>query len=333
MMTTRMLRIGLLTAAIAFLTCGCGPTSFMVTPVPATQQLQETQIQRDEGLWVTDKIAVIDVDGMMINMRQGGFLQAGDNPVSLFLEKIDRARNDPAVKAVVLRLNSPGGTVSASDMMYHALLEFKRTSHKPVIACMLDVAASGAYYLACGSDGIMAQPTTVTGSIGTIMQTVSFAGTMQKLGIKAEAIKSGDLKDMASPLHDLGPREREILQNIIQQFYQNFLTVVLAGRNNLTRDKLLPLADGRVFTADQALKEGLIDKIGYPGEAIAWAKEKAHLIRIRVVIYNRPFGYKPNVYASASENIGPASLINVELPSWLRSEGPAFLYLWQPASE
>lgn len=313
---------------------GCGPSGVLIQPAPIQRQLQETQIQRDRGMFVTDKIAVIDVDGFMVNKRRTGFLHSGDNPVSLFVEKLDKARNDTDVKAVVLRINSPGGTVAASDMMYHKLSEFKKKSQKPVVACMLGVAASGAYYLACGCDGIVAQPSTVTGSIGTIMQTFSFAGTMQKLGIKSVAIKSGKLKDIGSPLHDLSEEEQKLLHAIIMRFHNQFLEVVLDGRKQLEPQKLKQLADGRVFTADEAREENLVDRIGYPSDAIAWAKEMAQVRRARVVIYHRHGSYKANIYGSAaaiSEKAG--ALINVQLPDWLTSNGTQFLYLWQPAIE
>jgi protease-4 len=267
----------------------------------------------------------------MINMRRSGFFSDGENPVSLLQEKLDKAREDKNVKAIVLRLNSPGGTVAASDTMYHTLKDFKHESGMPVVACMLDVSASGAYYLACGCDGIIAQPSTVTGSIGTIMQTFSFAGTMQKLGIKSEAIKSGDMKDSGSPFRDLGEEERQVLQAIIMQFYEQFLDVVKEGRQELEDDRLRDLADGRVFTGTEALEQGLIDKIGYPSDAIDWAKEMAGITKTKVVIYHRPIGYKPNVYSTAGGNLDNIqALINIQLPDWLISNGTQFLYLWQP---
>jgi len=318
----------------ALVTVGCGPKAFLVRPVPLQQELQEREIERDKGWFVTDKIAVIDVDGLMVNRQKWGLIQKGENPVSLFVEKLDRARNDPDVKAVVLRLNSPGGTVGASDIMYHKLREFRQKSGKPVVTCMLSIATSGAYYLACGCNGIVAQPGSVTGSIGTIVQTISFAGTMEKLGIKAVAIKSGELKDMASPLHDLSEKEREVLQGIITQFYEQFLEVVADGRKELKQQKLQELADGRVFTAKEALEQGLIDKVGYPADAIAWAKEMAGITRARVVIYHRPVSYKPNIYGSESSAVsGMGSFINVEMPDWLTMSGVQFLYLWQPGLE
>ncbi len=313
---------------------GCGQTAFHIELAPIDRQLEETRIQRDAGLFVFDKIAIIDVDGLLANRQKGGWFRRGENPVSLFIEKLDKAAADRSVKAVVLRLNSPGGTVAASDIMYHHLQEFRRETGKPVIACVLGIGCSGAYYIACGCDGIIAQPSGVVGNIGTVFQTFSVAGTMHKIGVKAVTIKSGELKDMASPLHDLSDGEHKVLQEIIEQFSEQFFEVVRKGRKTIDEQKMVELSDGRVFTAQQALQHGLIDKIGYLEDGIKWAKEIAGVKKSRVVIYNRPSSYKPNAYSLASANadgIGP--LVNLELPDWLNAGGAQFLYLWQPAVE
>ncbi|MBN1844208.1 MAG: S49 family peptidase, partial [Sedimentisphaerales bacterium] len=128
---------------------------------------------------------------------------------------------------------------------------------------------------------------------------------------------------------DLEPEEREVLQGLIMHFYENFLDVVAAGRPKLSREKIAQLADGRVYTAEQAREAGLIDRIGYPDDAIGWAKELAQVDKAKVVIYHRPVGYKPNIYASAEPTASPAALVDIDLPRWLSSEGPQFLYLWQ----
>ena len=154
---------------------------------------------------------------------------------------------------------------------------------------------------------------------------------MEKIGVKAVAIKSGNMKDMASPLHDISPEERAVLESIITDFYEQFLAVVEKGRPNIDKSKLRELADGRVFTAQQALKQGLIDKIGHANDAIEWAKKLASIDRARTVIYHRPMDYRPNIYSSAMTSTSPITpLINVELPDWLNSDGAQFLYLWQP---
>ncbi len=313
---------------------GCGQTAFHIELVPTDRQLEETQIQKDAGLFVSDKIAIIDVDGLLANRRKGGWMRSGENPVSLFIEKLDKAAADRSVKAVVLRLNSPGGTVAATDIMYHHLREFRRETGKPVIACVLGIGCSGAYYIACACDGIIAQPSGVVGNIGTIFQTFSVAGTMEKIGVKAVTIKSGQLKDMASPLHDLSDEERKVLEGIIEHLSEQFFEVVREGRQTIDEKQLADLTDGRVFTAQQALQQGLIDKVGYLDDGIKWAKEIAGVKKTRVVIYHRPSSYKPNAYGLASANadgIGP--LVNLELPDWMNAGGAQFLYLWQPAVE
>lgn len=321
------LNLGLLILPIIL--AGCGQTAFQIEMVPTSRQLVETRIQKDAGLFVSDKIAIIDVDGVLANRRRGGWMRSGENPVSLFIEKLDKAAADKSVKAVVLRIDSPGGTVAASDIMYHHLMKFRRQTGKPVIACVLGIGCSGAYYIVCGCDGIIAQPSGVVGNIGTVFQTFSVAGTMEKIGVKAVTIKSGELKDLASPLHDLNDEERKVLEGITGHLSEQFFEVVRKGRKNIDEKKL---ADGRVFTAQQALQQGLIDKIGYLDDGIKWAREIAGVKKSSVVIYHRPSSYKPNAYgvaAAGSDGIGP--LVNLELPDWLNAGGAQFLYLWQPA--
>ncbi len=310
---------------------GCSNNALLIRPVSSQQQLKETRIYRGSGLFVSDKIVIIDVDGVMTNSASAGLLQSGENPVSLFQEKLDKARSDKNVKAVIIRINSPGGTVVASDLMYHALQTFKESTEIPVIACILDVGASGAYYLACACDTIIATPSSTVGSIGTILQTVNLSGIMFKLGITTEAIKSGELKDMGTPFRSLKVEERKVLTDIIMHHYHTFVDVVHQNRQSrgLTRDQILELADGRVYTSEQSLQNKLIDQIGYPDDAIKLAQERAGATSAHIVMYRRPVGYKPNYYASADYLNPPTSLINIETPYWLRSQGPQFLYLWQ----
>ncbi|MBN2588923.1 MAG: signal peptide peptidase SppA [Sedimentisphaerales bacterium] len=313
---------------------GCNIGAFKIEMISAEKELKESQVQKDSGLFVFDKIAIIDVEGTMENERQGGLLSSGENPVSVFIEKLDKAANDKNVKAVVLRMDSPGGTVVAADIMYHSLQEFKRKTKKPVIVCVTGMACSGGYYLSCASDGIISQPSSVIGNIGTIFQTYSIEGTMNKIGVKTVAIKSGQLKDIGSPLHVLTEPEKEVLQGVIMEMFQQFVSVVRDGRKAIGEQKLQELTDGRVFTAKQALNENLIDKIGYLSEAIAWAKEMANVKKAKVVLYHRPSLYTPNAYSSASASAsGLEPLINIDLPDWLSSGGSKFLYLWQPGLE
>lgn len=319
---------------------GCGPTSFVITPVPARQELQEQVVLR-ESVWATQKIALLDVQGVISNMRPAGLLgTGGENPVALFTEKLRKAAHDDHVRAVVLRINSPGGGVTASDIMYDELLRFKKESGKPVIASLQDVAASGGYYLACGADTIVAQPTTVTGSIGVIMMMPDLTGTMVKIGLDMNVIKSGPMKDAGSIFREMRPEERAHFQAIIDQMYARFVGVV-AAHTRKTPDEVRTLADGRVYFATQAKDAGLIDAIGGLRDALALAKRAGDLADrpVKVVEYCAPHEYRSNIYATAPAAAAPTAptaggtqvnLINVELPHWLQQSEPQFLYLWAP---
>ena len=332
MKTTQPIRLagGILTLTILVTLIGCGPTAYKITPVPAQEELQETVVLTEGGLFPT-KIAQVEVEGLIMNSRKFSLWGEGENPVSLFAEKLDKAAADPSVKAVVLRINSPGGGVTASDLMYGEVLNFKKRTHRPVVAVLMDVAASGGYYVACSADEIVANPTTVTGSIGVIMQSVNFAGTMSKLGISADAITSGKMKDAGSPLRPMKPEEREIFQKLVNQFYDRFVAVVAAGRSKkLTEAKVRELADGRVYSAQQALELGFVDHVGSQKDALALVKQRIGAKRVCVVAYQRPTDYKPNIYAATPAPAPQVNLVNIQIPEAWSNPAPQFLYLWAP---
>lgn len=330
----RTVPAALLLAAVAL--CGgggCAPMSFLITPLPASPALEEHVVQR-ESIWATRKVALIDVEGVITNSRSNTLLGGiVENPVVSFKEKLDKAARDEQIAAVVLRINSPGGGVTATDLMYEELLRFRKATGRPVIACLLDMAASGGYYLACGADRIIAHPTTVTGSIGVIMMTPDVSGAMAKLGIEANVIKSGDLKDSGSPFRRMTDADRGVFQSIINQMYERFVGVVATGRPKLAAEKVRSLADGRVFLAPEAKASGLVDEIGTLNDAIFAAKSAAGLAdkAIVVVEYARSMDYRPNIYAHAAP--GAPSVIQVALPDWLANPGPEFQYLWAPGWE
>jgi protease-4 len=182
----------------------------------------------------------------------------------------------------------------------------------------------------------MAEPTAVTGSIGVIMQSVEFSGTLAKIGVTTDAIKSGANKDAGSPLTPMTPAQRQIFQTMIDGMYARFVDVVDTGRPKLDRQRVLELADGRVYTAPQALEAGLIDRVGTLRDAISRAKELAGVAHCRVVSYERPGSWHPNIYAlsDVGADAGPAhvSLLGFDWPSWLRPGGAQFMYLWLPGS-
>ena len=172
----RSLKCLMLIVPLLVLAAGCGTPSLLITPVANTQRLDEIEVEPGKG-WSAGKIAIIEVEGMILNARTGGFMQPQENKLSLFVEQLNAAKQDPSIKAIVLRINSPGGTVTASDTMYEAVIKFKEETNKPVIASTQDMACSGAYYIACASDTIVAHPTSVVGSIGVIFHTFDVEGT------------------------------------------------------------------------------------------------------------------------------------------------------------
>lgn len=309
---------------------GCIEGGILITPVSTQRKLVEEELFR-ESLFASDKIALVDVSGMLINDNEPKLIGKGEHPVSLLLEQLDKARRDRAVKAVLLRINSPGGTVVAAELMHDEIMYFKRRTGKPVIAIMMDVAASGAYYIACACDEIVAQPSTVTGSIGVIMQTFEISGTMNLIGVTGDAITSGPHKDTGSPFRKMQPEERELFQQIVDEMYEGFVRVVDEGRPNLDETKVRELADGRVYLAGQALENGLIDRIATMRETIRTVKQRVGAKKIRLVTYRRPLAYRPNFYAHAPYRPGgDVNLIHIDLPNWLGTATPRFMYLWCP---
>jgi protease-4 len=175
------------------------------------------------------------------------------------LENLDKFSKDDTIKAVILRIDSPGGAVAPSQEIYDRVISLKK--EKKVVASMGTTAASGGYYVACAADKIVANPGTLTGSIGVIMHFTNVEDLFKKIGIKSEAIKSGKYKDSGSPFREMTKEEKVLLQGVIEDVHDQFVEVVAANRK-LPKEKLQDLADGRVFTGRQALKAGLVDYLG-----------------------------------------------------------------------
>jgi protease-4 len=299
-----------------------------LTPTFVSGPVEETVMVDPCHCLCRNKIAVIDVEGVIMNARSSGLLGSGENPVSLFREKLDAAAADKRVKAVVLRINSPGGAVTASDIMFQDLVHFRHKTGKPVVACMMDVAASGAYYLAMGCDRVYAHPTTVTGSIGVIMSLYNASGLFAKLGVSSKPIKSGPNKDIGNPGRPMTKEEEAILQGMVNSFYGQFVKVVAEGRK-LPEDRVRVLADGRVYTGLDAVKLGLVDEVGYLEDAICTAKKMACIKDAKVVAYDRCQGYRGSIYAGLP-NIPSQINIKLDVPGLSNGTGAAFMYLWEP---
>jgi protease-4 len=217
-----------------------------------------------------DVVAIVRVEGTLVSGKEEDWLLSDSGVVysESIIEQLQRAEGSPSVKAIVLRVNSPGGGVVASDEIYHALLEIQ----KPVVVSMSEVAASGGYYISCGADEIVANPTTLTGSIGVIGTSPNLEGLLDKIGIQVTVIKSGDMKDALSPFREPTEEELEYYQTIIDEAYAQFVGIVAEGRD-LPPDEVREIADGRVYTGLQALELGLVDELGNFPEAIDLAAE------------------------------------------------------------
>lgn len=318
---------------------GCGTPSFLITPVANSNKLNEEELSPGKG-WAPGKVAIIPLEGMLANVRTGGLLQATENPLSLFTQQLEAAEKDPAVKAVVLRVNSPGGTVTASDAMYQLVKRFKARTGKIVVASAQEMDASGAFYVSCAADKIVAQPTSLVGSIGVVFETMEFEGTLAKLGINADAIKSGSLKDMGSPFRAMKPEERSVMQGMVEEYFTRFVGIV-SGNRPVTEQPVADLTQyelstyggtysGRVFSGERARELGLVDQTGLLEDAIELAKNLAHAKDAAVVMYTRPYGYGGSIYASNTLPPPKADTMQLQLPGANSLLPAGFYYLWMP---
>ena len=260
------------------------------------------------------KIAVINLVGII------------DGKMSEWVnQQVERAENDDNVKALILRINSPGGGVSASDQIHYGISRFKETTNKPVLGFMQSVAASGGYYSAVACDEIMAEPTTITGSIGVIMNYMVLKGLLEeKLGINPVTIKSGKRKDWPSMFHEPTDEQKTYLsEKIITPAYDRFVSLVDEGRPNLAENEVRQLADGSIFTAPEAMENGLIDEIGYFDAAVAKAQDMAHISNARVVEYKQIFSFWSMMGAQSKQGT-----ITIESELLDKLAAPRLLYLW-----
>ena len=229
-----------------------------------------------------EKIALIYVEGEITGSRgEAGLLGQGAGGPSI-LDQLREAAEDDSIKAVLLRINSPGGSAAASQEIGDEIDRIRKRG-KIVVASMGDVAASGGYWIAAKSNRIVADPATMTGSIGVIMETANLQELFDKVGFAPQTIKSGPFKDIGSPNRPLTPEERNILQGMVDDIYQQFVDVVAAGRK-MDRNAVLKLADGRIFTGRQAQKNGLVDELGNYYHAVDVTKKLAK-IKGEPVIY------------------------------------------------
>lgn len=275
------------------------------------------------------RVAVLDVDGLLLDYNFTGPYSLGENPLALFRERLDAIAADASVRAVVLRINSPGGGVTTTDIMWRDLKAFRERTRLPVVACVMDVGTGGAYYLATAADLIVAHPTSVTGGVGVILNLYNLRDLMAQYNIVPQEVKSGKNVDMGTSARSLSPEARALFQSMADEFHERFRQVVLQARPGVRGQEATTL-DGRVFTANQALQRGLIDRVGYVEDAVAAARELAGLPDAQVVLFHRPNDPARSLYAVTPNVPLQGTGWPVSLPGLDRSRLPAFLYMWQP---
>ena len=279
------------------------------------------------------KILVIDIAGVISSHDDVTFLREKPGVLESVVSHLRLASKDPRIKAVLLKIDSPGGLTTASDILYHEIMSYKRRTGNPVVVSMLDVAASGGYMAALPADVITAHPTTVTGSVGVIFMRPGFSGLMEKLGLSVDVTKSGRNKDMGSPFRKASKEEDILFQDVIDKLDARFLDLVQRHRH-LTPANLALVKTARVFIASDALKIGLIDKICYLDEAIDECRKLAKLDKdARVVVYRRTRYPNDNLYNSASSKSGvsASSLLDLGILNHLGTAKSGFYAVWEPA--
>jgi protease-4 len=285
-----------------------------------------------------NKILLVPISGLITDVPRSDFFRSEPGMVASIHDMLRVARRDPQVKALLLDIDSPGGGITASDVIHHELTEFHKETGKEIVSVFDDVAASGAYYIASASQRIVAHPTAVTGSIGVIMPLFGIEELFVKIGIKARPIKSGAMKDVGSLFRDMTPEERQMLQIIVNDYYDRFVGIVLDGMKargvQMTREELVKYCDGSVFTGERAKQIGFVDEIGYFEDAVRAVCDRARINRneTRIVAYRHRPGLLETLLGRSSAP--SAQGLTLRLGGRAADETPRFLYLWsvgQPA--
>ena len=293
-----LIMVVILVATVAVFTAG------------TTEGLIEEMIVSGPG---TNKIAVIRLEGII-----------NRDTADEIIDHIKSAQKDKNVKAVIIRTFSPGGSVFASDRIYNQITEFRRETNKPVVAFMEGLAASGGYYTSVACDKIIAEPTTITGSIGVIMGHFVLQGLLEeKLGIQPVVIKSGLKKDWPSSFSEVTDEQKEYLQTkLIGPAYERFVQLIADGREQLTLEQVRPLADGSIYNANEALANKLIDEIGYFDAAVELARTLAGIEKACVVEYKKPFSLTTWLDAKT------AILPRLDRTGLYELATPRLMYIW-----
>jgi protease-4 len=298
-----------------------------------TPPLEEQTIAQGRGFFAREKIAVLELNGFIGDGGEG-LLWTQKDTVGELRSRLKKIRSDRQVKAVVLRISSAGGEVTASDMIYNDLLRFKEETKIPLVASIVEHGASGAYYIAMAADRVLAHPTAIVGSIGVMMQSYNLAELLGKIGVEVAPVKSADHKDLGSPFRQMSESERAVLQRVVDDLHERFVSVVKRGRPGMSGEQVETIADGRVVSGEAAVGAGLVDGTGYFTDAIEAARELGGISSPTIIHYTRA-GAGTSFFSSyggpPASGAAAAPVDDFELHVRARhGSSPRFLYLWQP---
>lgn len=319
-----------ITVLVALLTTGCAAPNIKLFS-DASFPLQEYTLQ-GRG---TDKVLLLNVRGVISSAPREKTLRTYPSMVEEIVSQLRLARTDPNIRAILLKIESPGGSTVATDILYHEIMAHKAATNVKLVAALMGLATSGAYYVALPADAIVAHPTTVTGSVGVVFARPQLSGLMEKIGVRVDTATSGRHKDMGSPFRAPSADEERIFQEITDGLGRRFVDLV-AHHRRLAAEALRDAATARVYLAPEALRMGLVDRIGYLDDAVAQACQMAALpADARVVTYRRSQYpndtlYNPLTTRFAGEERTLMGLVG--LPEGLAALPTGFYYLWPPAA-
>lgn len=283
-----------------------------------------------------DKVCLVELEGVIMDeVRSQGVFGATERPVERIKRELEAAAKDDRVKAVLFSVDSPGGAVTTSDEIWHLFMDWRARTKKPVVVWMGGLCASGGYYVSMAADEVWASPTTITGSIGVIMQTFNMAGLLKRFDVESVTIKSGANKDLMNPFKPINPEHLGILGAMVDEMYAKFVGKVVLGRKSagLSEEVVKKLADGRIYTADQALQAKLVDRVGYREEAFGAAKARAGVKEATLFRYQKAPGLLEILSGEAQARAGRAPLgLDLSLEALLSCETPRPYYLFAPGA-
>jgi protease-4 len=274
----------------------------------------------------SEKILIVPVRGFISDSPRGLPISRKRSTVQEVVSHLKKAESDKDIKAVILKVDSPGGSVTASDILYHEIMRYKERSGAKLVALAMDVAASGAYYISLPADTIIAHPTSIVGSVGVVFLRPNVGGLLEKIGVEVQVDKSGRNKDMGSPFRKATPEEEKMLQSLIDEMAARFLSLVGQHRKAV---EVQEVSTARIFGAAEAMRVGLVDRIGYVDDAVSEAKRLAGLpADAKVVVYRRTEFPNDNVYNTSTAKPGAPELSLIDLGDSIPPIHSGFYYLW-----